>query len=169
MGGSARKGDLMGMPWDAPPSMADTDVATVLTKAEALFVSLLLPAGRKGAAGEDNGPARSQGWDSGVAQQSPPMVAISAAMPTIAAKVMTAGCLYLDAPVSGGEVGAKAGSLTIMVGGTKTAFERARPLFELMGQNITLVGDNGAGLGASHQTGWTGLVAKLIQQSGGGQ
>jgi hypothetical protein len=85
MGGSARKGDLMGMPWDAPPSMADTDVATVLTKAEALFVSLLLPAGRKGAAGEDTGPARSQGGDSGVAQQSPPMGAMSAAMPTIAA------------------------------------------------------------------------------------
>ncbi len=62
-----------------------------------------------------------------------------------AAKVMTAGCLYLDAPVSGGEVGAKAGTLTIMVGGPQTAFERALPLFELMGKNITLVGDNGAG------------------------
>lgn len=62
-----------------------------------------------------------------------------------AAKVQTAGCHYLDAPVSGGEVGAKAGSLTIMVGGPKTAFDRATPLFELMGKNITLVGDNGAG------------------------
>ena len=62
-----------------------------------------------------------------------------------AAKVMTAGCLYLDAPVSGGEVGARAGTLTIMVGGPQAAFERAMPLFELMGKNITLVGENGAG------------------------
>lgn len=62
-----------------------------------------------------------------------------------AASVQDAGCDYLDAPVSGGEVGAEAGTLTIMVGGPQTAFERARPLFELMGKNITLVGDNGAG------------------------
>jgi 2-hydroxy-3-oxopropionate reductase len=62
-----------------------------------------------------------------------------------AARIAEAGCDYLDAPVSGGEVGAKAASLTIMVGGSQTAFERARPLFELMGKNITLVGDNGAG------------------------
>jgi len=52
---------------------------------------------------------------------------------------------YLDAPVSGGEVGAKAASLTIMVGGKPEAFERAKPLFELMGKNITLVGGNGDG------------------------
>jgi 2-hydroxy-3-oxopropionate reductase len=55
------------------------------------------------------------------------------------------GCDYLDAPVSGGEVGAKAASLTIMVGGPEAAFEKARPLFELMGKNITLVGGNGDG------------------------
>jgi 2-hydroxy-3-oxopropionate reductase len=55
------------------------------------------------------------------------------------------GCLYLDAPVSGGEVGAKNATLTIMVGGPQEAFERARPLFELMGKNITLVGGNGDG------------------------
>ena len=54
-------------------------------------------------------------------------------------------CEYLDAPVSGGEVGAKAASLTIMVGGSDAAFERAKPLFELMGKNITLVGGNGVG------------------------
>jgi len=54
-------------------------------------------------------------------------------------------CDYLDAPVSGGEVGAKAGSLTIMVGGPDAAFERVRPLFELMGKNINLVGGNGDG------------------------
>ncbi|AJX15633.1 MULTISPECIES: 2-hydroxy-3-oxopropionate reductase [Burkholderia] len=55
------------------------------------------------------------------------------------------GCDYLDAPVSGGEVGAREATLTIMVGGPEQAFERAKPLFERMGRNITLVGDNGAG------------------------
>ena len=55
------------------------------------------------------------------------------------------GCDYLDAPVSGGEVGAKAASLTIMVGGSEAAFAKARPLFELMGKNITLVGGSGDG------------------------
>jgi 2-hydroxy-3-oxopropionate reductase len=55
------------------------------------------------------------------------------------------GCDYLDAPVSGGEVGAKNAALTIMVGGPDSAFERARPLFEAMGKTITLVGGNGAG------------------------
>ncbi|MEC5159404.1 2-hydroxy-3-oxopropionate reductase [Janthinobacterium sp. CG_23.3] len=54
-------------------------------------------------------------------------------------------CDYLDAPVSGGEVGAKAASLTIMVGGPQAAFDKALPLFELMGKNITLVGANGDG------------------------
>ena len=55
------------------------------------------------------------------------------------------GCDYLDAPVSGGEVGAKAASLTIMVGGSEAAFAQVKPLFELMGKNITLVGGNGDG------------------------
>ncbi len=55
------------------------------------------------------------------------------------------GCDYLDAPVSGGEVGAKAGSLTIMVGGSEAVFERVKPLLERMGKNITLVGGNGDG------------------------
>ena len=62
-----------------------------------------------------------------------------------ARKINELGCDYLDAPVSGGEVGAKAASLTIMVGGTPAAFERLRPLFELMGKNITLVGSVGDG------------------------
>lgn len=60
-------------------------------------------------------------------------------------KIEALGCDYLDAPVSGGEVGAKAATLTIMVGGKQAAFERVKPLFELMGQNITLVGESGAG------------------------
>ncbi len=55
------------------------------------------------------------------------------------------GCEYLDAPVSGGEVGAKQGTLTVMVGGPESAFNRVKPLFELMGKNINLVGANGDG------------------------
>jgi 2-hydroxy-3-oxopropionate reductase len=55
------------------------------------------------------------------------------------------GCEYLDAPVSGGEVGAKAASLTIMVGGSEAAFATVKPLFQKMGKNITLVGGNGDG------------------------
>jgi 2-hydroxy-3-oxopropionate reductase len=62
-----------------------------------------------------------------------------------AKRINEKGCLYLDAPVSGGEVGAKAASLTIMVGGPQDAFEKVKPLFELMGKNITLVGGNGDG------------------------
>jgi len=62
-----------------------------------------------------------------------------------AKKINELGCDYLDAPVSGGEVGAKAGSLTIMVGGPEAAFDKVRPLFELMGKNITLIGGNGDG------------------------
>ncbi|MDM0055567.1 2-hydroxy-3-oxopropionate reductase [Variovorax fucosicus] len=62
-----------------------------------------------------------------------------------AKKINDLGCDYLDAPVSGGEVGAKAASLTIMVGGTEEAFARARPLFERMGKNITHVGGTGDG------------------------
>ncbi|WMY11001.1 2-hydroxy-3-oxopropionate reductase [Paraburkholderia phenoliruptrix] len=62
-----------------------------------------------------------------------------------AKKINALGCDYLDAPVSGGDVGAREGTLTIMVGGPQKAFERAKPLFELMGRNISLIGDNGAG------------------------
>lgn len=62
-----------------------------------------------------------------------------------AKKITELGCDYLDAPVSGGEVGAKAASLTIMVGGTEAAFAKAKPLFELMGKNITHVGGTGDG------------------------
>ena len=62
-----------------------------------------------------------------------------------AEKINALGCKYLDAPVSGGEVGAKAGTLTIMVGGDQETFDKVKPLFELMGQNITLVGGNGDG------------------------
>src|SRR5919199_1991073 len=62
-----------------------------------------------------------------------------------ARRINERGCDYLDAPVSGGEVGAKAASLTIMVGGPQEVFDRVKPLFGLMGKNITLVGGNGDG------------------------
>jgi 2-hydroxy-3-oxopropionate reductase len=55
------------------------------------------------------------------------------------------GCEYVDAPVSGGEVGAKNAALTIMVGGNQGTFDKVKPVFELMGKNITLVGGNGDG------------------------
>ncbi|WP_046864367.1 2-hydroxy-3-oxopropionate reductase [Microvirga massiliensis] len=62
-----------------------------------------------------------------------------------AKRINERGCDYLDAPVSGGEVGAKAASLTIMVGGPQRAFDKVKPLFDLMGKNVTLVGSNGDG------------------------
>jgi 2-hydroxy-3-oxopropionate reductase len=62
-----------------------------------------------------------------------------------ARRINALGCDYLDAPVSGGEVGAKNAALTIMVGGPQAAFDRAKPIFEQLGKNITLVGGNGDG------------------------
>jgi len=68
-----------------------------------------------------------------------------AAERSIAARLKPSGVDYLDAPVSGGDVGAREGTLAIMVGGEANAFERARPLFELMGKRITHMGAPGAG------------------------
>jgi 2-hydroxy-3-oxopropionate reductase len=62
-----------------------------------------------------------------------------------AKKINSFGCDYLDAPVSGGQLGAKNAALTIMVGGSQAVFAKVKPLFELMGKNINLVGENGAG------------------------
>jgi 2-hydroxy-3-oxopropionate reductase len=62
-----------------------------------------------------------------------------------AKKIEALGADYLDAPVSGGEVGAKAASLTIMVGGPERAFDTMKPIFDKMGKNVTLVGANGDG------------------------
>jgi 2-hydroxy-3-oxopropionate reductase len=62
-----------------------------------------------------------------------------------AEKINALGCQYMDAPVSGGEVGAKAASLTIMVGASEATFNTVLPLLQLMGKNITLVGGNGDG------------------------
>ena len=63
----------------------------------------------------------------------------------VAARLKAAGVNYLDAPVSGGDIGAREGTLAIMVGGDASAFERARPLFELMGKRVTHMGASGAG------------------------
>src|SRR5258708_12394827 len=63
----------------------------------------------------------------------------------ISARLKTLGIDYLDAPVSGGDVGAREGTLTIMVGGDATAFERARPLFEKLGSRASHMGPSGAG------------------------
>jgi 2-hydroxy-3-oxopropionate reductase len=62
-----------------------------------------------------------------------------------AKKINALGCDYLDAPVSGGEVGAKNATLSIMVGGDELVFNKVKPVFDLMGKNINLVGTNGDG------------------------
>jgi 2-hydroxy-3-oxopropionate reductase len=62
-----------------------------------------------------------------------------------ARRVNELGCEYLDAPVSGGEVGAKNATLSIMVGGAEATFKQVKPLFDVLGKNITLVGGNGDG------------------------
>jgi len=63
----------------------------------------------------------------------------------VGAKLAACGIEFLDAPVSGGEVGAKAATLTIMVGGKAAVFDKVKPLFEKMGKSATLIGDCGAG------------------------
>ena len=62
-----------------------------------------------------------------------------------AKKINALGCDYLDAPVSGGEVGAKNATLSIMVGGDEGVFNKVKPILDLMGKNINLVGGNGDG------------------------
>ncbi len=90
--------------------------------------------------------------DTGVAQGLKPgalVVDMSSISPlatrAFAARIGALGAEYVDAPVSGGEVGAKAASLTIMVGATEAGFARVQPLLALMGRHITHVGGHGAG------------------------
>ncbi len=77
------------------------------------------------------------------------LIDLTTSSPALAERIARAaserGMAALDAPVSGGDVGAKAGTLSLMVGGEAEAFERARPLFEIMGRNIVHQGDAGAG------------------------
>jgi 2-hydroxy-3-oxopropionate reductase len=63
----------------------------------------------------------------------------------LARRVNALGCEYVDAPVSGGDVGARAATLTIMVGASDAGFARVKPLLDLLGKNVTHVGPNGAG------------------------
>jgi len=79
-----------------------------------------------------------------------------------AERIAAKGCDYVDAPVSGGEVGAKQATLTIMAGGTEAAFKRAMPLFEVMGKNITHVGTE-AGAGQTCKVANQIIVALNIQ------
>ncbi|WP_454004368.1 2-hydroxy-3-oxopropionate reductase [Alcaligenes sp. Marseille-Q7550] len=81
-----------------------------------------------------------------------------------AKRIAELGGEYLDAPVSGGEVGAKAASLTIMVGGKQEVFDKVKPLFELMGKNVTLVG--GVGDGQSTKVANQIIVALTIEAVG---
>ena len=67
------------------------------------------------------------------------------AMPAMAAQLASQGAAFLDAPVSGGDIGARDGTLSIMVGGDEAALERARPVFEALGSTITHIGGSGAG------------------------
>lgn len=90
--------------------------------------------------------------DNGIAQGARPgliVVDMSTINPNaareIGAELARRGIDFLDAPVSGGEIGAINASLTIMVGGKPEVFEKVKPLFEKMGKSITLIGDIGAG------------------------
>ncbi len=77
------------------------------------------------------------------------LIDMSTVSPRIARKIaeeaQAKGAESLDAPVSGGDIGAKEGTLSIMVGGSVHAFERAYPLFQVMGKNIVHIGPSGAG------------------------
>jgi 2-hydroxy-3-oxopropionate reductase len=90
--------------------------------------------------------------ENGVSQGAKPgsvVVDMSTISPTatrrMAEQLRTQGIAMLDAPVSGGDVGAINATLSIMVGGQAEAFARVKPVFEAMGKNIVHVGDNGAG------------------------
>src|SRR5690606_35619602 len=77
------------------------------------------------------------------------LIDMTTSSPALARRIHEAaaerGLRALDAPVSGGDIGAREARLSIMVGGDAEAFEAARPLFELMGKNIVLQGGPGAG------------------------
>jgi 3-hydroxyisobutyrate dehydrogenase len=77
------------------------------------------------------------------------------------AKAAAKGIAYLDAPVSGGTVGAERGTLTIMVGGTPTAFERARPILGVLGTNIYHCGPIGSGAVAKLSNNWIYLASMV--------
>jgi 3-hydroxyisobutyrate dehydrogenase len=77
------------------------------------------------------------------------LIDMTTSQPRLAMEIAEAararGCVALDAPVSGGDVGAREGTLSIMVGGDRTAFDEAKPLFDVMGKTVSLLGPAGAG------------------------
>lgn len=99
--------------------------------------------GENGVSSGANSAAGGAGWEGLVAVDMSTI--LPAAARDIGARLAAAGIEFLDAPVSGGEVGAIAGTLSIMVGGSAAAFEKAQPAFACMGKNIVHVGDAGAG------------------------
>jgi len=99
--------------------------------------------GENGVSSGANSATGGAGWEGLVAVDMSTI--LPAAARDIGARLAAAGIEFLDAPVSGGEVGAIAGTLSIMVGGSVAAFEKAKPAFACMGKNIVHVGDAGAG------------------------
>ena len=97
------------------------------------------------------------------------LIDMTTSTPTLAAKLAAAaaerGLEALDAPVSGGDVGARNAALTIMAGGAAGAFERALPLFEVMGKTFTLMGGPGAGQHTkmANQIGIAGTMLGLVE------
>ena len=139
-----------------PPELADggaticTTAQGVAERADIIFLMLPDTPDVEGVLfGEHGVAAGLQGLDKTPSGRGKTVVDCSSIDPIatrgFAQRIQALGCDYLDAPVSGGEVGAKAASLTIMVGAQPAAFERIKPLFELMGKNITLVGGVGDG------------------------
>ncbi|MDP1789610.1 MAG: 2-hydroxy-3-oxopropionate reductase [Methylibium sp.] len=131
----------------ASAAQACANAAEVARKAEVVFTMVPDTPDVEAVLFGDNGIAA--GLSDGAGGTRKVVVDMSSISPmatkAFAQRINALGADYIDAPVSGGEVGAKAASLTIMCGGDPAVFERVRPLLETMGKNITLVGGNGDG------------------------
>ncbi|MDE2413570.1 MAG: 2-hydroxy-3-oxopropionate reductase [Comamonadaceae bacterium] len=131
----------------ASSAVACTNAEAVTSQAEVVFIMVPDTPDVEAVLFGDHGIAAALKGQAGKARKV--IVDMSSISPmatkTFAQKINALGADYIDAPVSGGEVGAKAGSLTIMCGGDDAVFERVKPLLEKMGKNITLVGGNGDG------------------------
>ena len=131
-----------------PPALAEggavrvADARAVAQQADVVFLMLPDTPDVEGVLFGDNGVAEGLSPGKTVVDMS----SISPiATKQFAQRIQALGCDYLDAPVSGGEVGARNATLSIMAGGSEATFARVRPLLALMGKNITLVGGNGDG------------------------
>ena len=130
----------------ASTAMACADAAQVAREAEVIFTMVPDTPDVEAVLFGASGIAAGLTGGSGPRKVVVDMSSISPmATKAFALKINALGADYIDAPVSGGEVGAKAGTLTIMCGGDEAVFNRVRPLLETMGKNITLVGGNGDG------------------------